>query len=422
MNIHKFVSDLKKVKKERTSGFKERFTWRQGTTTLCESKDHYEYLDTFSTSLTKGEFNLENISIRSLFEECVEDGRELVQSWDPRYGPGSGYLVEAAGAIASSDFSNISGQIVYTRLIEKMMLEDYVFTKMIPTQTTPYSGEKIAGIDGLGDKAEIVAELQPYPTIGVSEDWIETPATTKRGFIVPISKEAIFFDRTNRLLQEAGKVGEWLAVNKEKRAIDCVIDENTTIHRYKWKGTAYATYQGSTPWINITASNGLVDWTDIDKANATFNVLTDPSTGEPIVVKADTLICDPALEMVANRIVNATQIVVGTGTVTHAGGYATTGDLVDTHATNSTYLLNPLRGAFNIVTTRLLTARQATDTTWYYGSPSRAFVYMENWPITVIKLDEGPDMFSRDIVTQFRCSERGQYAVIEPRYMVECTA
>ena len=422
MNTRKLIRDLQLAKREKTPRFREPFAMRNGTQVICESKDHYEYLDTFTSALDDGSIRPEELSIREIFEECIPDGRELAHACNPRDISGTTTLLEAAGAIAASDFSNISGQIVYTRLIEKMTAEEFKFTQLIPTQSTPYDGEKIAGIDGLGDKAEIVRELEEYPTIGTSEDWIETPATTKRGFIVPISKEAIFFDRTNRLLQEAGKVGESLGINKEKRAIDCMIDENTTVHRHKWKGTAYATYQTTTPWDNITASNGLVDWTDIDNANQTLNALTDPSTGEPIVVEADTLICTKQLEMIALRIVNATQVTVVSGTLTHAGGYATSGDLVDTDARSNTMVANPMRGAFQVLSSRLLAARALTDTTWLYGNPRKAFVYMENWPIAVIKLDEGPAMFHRDIITQFRCSERGQYATLEPRYMVENTA
>ena len=35
-----------------------------------------------------------------------------------------------------------------------------------------------------------------------------TPQTAKRGFIVPVTKEAIFFDRTNLVLQRAAEVGD----------------------------------------------------------------------------------------------------------------------------------------------------------------------------------------------------------------------
>lgn len=411
MNTRKFIRDLQTVKKEKTPRFRETYRMRDGTTVLCESKQHYEYIDTFCRSLEDGSMKPEDVSIKQLFEGSIPDGRELVETFDPRKGGSSNRtLVEAAGAIASSDFSSISGQIVYTRLIEKLQAEENVFTQMIPTQSTPYDGERIAGIDGLGDSAEIVPEGENYPLISVGEDWIDTPSTTKRGFIVPITKEAIFFDRTGRLLQEAGKVGESLAINKEKRAIDCVIDENTTAHRYKWRGTTYATYQTTSPWDNITASNGLLDWTDIDAANQTLNGITDPSTGEPVVVEADTLICCKQLEMIAQRIINATTIRVATP------GWATSSN------PNETELSNPMSGAYNLVSTRLLAARQATDTTWYYGNPKKAFVYMENWPIAVITEEGGYEMFHRDIVTQYRCSERGQYATLEPRMMTENTA
>lgn len=407
MNIRKFVRDLNAVKKERGRS-KERFTWRQGTVTLCESKEHYEYLDAFTTALTSGEIKPEEFSIRELFEECVPDGRELARSFDPRRGGDNTMLIEAAGGVAASDFSNITGQIVYTKLIEKMALEDYVFTKLIPTQSTPFDGERIAGIGGIGDEAESVGEGEQFPLVGVSEDWIDTPQTTKRGMIIPITKEAIFFDRTNQLLTEAGKIGEWLAVNKEKRAIDCVIDENVTTHRHKWRGTTYGTYQTSTPWINDTSTGyELVDWTDIDAIEQLYNAITDPSTGEPVAIEPTHLIVTKEYEMVARRILSATQIV------THVGGYATTGNLSETQWPN------PYQAKYQLVSTRLLASRAADDDDWYLGNPTKAFVYMENWPIAVIRQDEGHDMFHRDIVTQFRASERGQYYVLEPRAMAK---
>ena len=80
----------------------------------------------------------------------------------------------------------------------------------------------------------------PYPHLGFGEDYIETPSTTKRGFIVPVTKEAIFFDRTHLVLSRAAEVGEMLGLNKEKRLIDLVIG---VTNNYKWKGTTYNTYQ-----------------------------------------------------------------------------------------------------------------------------------------------------------------------------------
>ena len=52
-----------------------------------------------------------------------------------------------------------------------------------------------------------------------------------------------------------------------------------------------------------------------------------------------------------------------------------------------------------------------------------AFAYMENWPITVTQSAPGSDEeFNNDIVVRFKASERGAAAVLNPRYVVKCTA
>jgi hypothetical protein len=404
----KIYRQLEAAKRDRRGNFRERFRLSHGREVLCESRQEWNWWENFTLGLQKGHIKPEEFSIADLFESLVKDGRELRRLFDPRRGPVN--LSEAAGAVASSDFSSITGQILYTMMMQDLKPEDYPFQKVIPTQSTQFSGEKIPGIANLGDLAEVVAENEDYPLMGTSEDYIETPETKKRGFIVPITKEAIFFDRTGMLLQKCAKVGDSLMLNKEKRAIDCLIDENTTTHRYKWRGTTYASYQATTPWDNVTATNALVDWTDLDNAEQTFNAITDPNTGEPVVLEANTIVVTKSLEQTAARVINATQIVM------HSGGYAVTGNLTETQAPN------PYRSKYSILTSRLLAARLGTDTTWFLGDPAKYARYMENWPITVTQAPAGnADDFNRDIVAKYKCSERGQYAVIEPRVMVQNT-
>lgn len=402
---------LEAAKRTRSGNFRESIALSFGREIICESRAQFDWWEEFTNALKTREIRTDDFGIRDLFETFVEGGREMAQSWGPNNGASGGVsLIEAAGAIGSSDFSHITGQIVYAELIGKLTPEDYPFQQLIPTQQTQFNGEKIAGIAGLGDMAGVVPEGQQFPFVGTTEDWIETPVTTKRGFIVPITKEAIFFDRTGQLLAEAGAVGDSLMLNKEKRAIDCLIDQNTQAHRYKWRGTSYETYNASSPWGNITTGNALVDWTDIDNANQTLNAITDPNTGEPVVVEADTLICCKSLEMTANRIKNATEITVTTP------GFATSLN------PNQTRQANPMSGAYNVVTSRQLAARLSLDTDWFYGSPSKYAAYMENWGITVVEAPtNNSDDFNRDIVSKFKCSERGQYAVKQPRVMSKCT-
>ena len=377
----------------------------------------YEHLE---EHLAKGDLKPEDFSLRDLAEELIPDGREVVASWGPKRGGGFTALQEDAQAVTTGHFANITGQVMYSKIMDAYANEEFVFTAVIPTQPTQLSGEKIPGISQLGDNAQVVGEAQNYPRAGVIEDWIETPSTTKRGEIVEVTKEAVFFDRTNVLLARCGAVGNALGINKEKRAIDCIVDENTTAHRYRWRGqAAMATYNdntGSHTFDNLAASNGLVDWTDIDGAELLFAAMTDPNTGEPIMVMADTIIACPELDASVFRVLNATMIALS------VGGFATSGNLSRTDAANPVGASRPFTARYRPLTSRLLPTRMATDTSWFLGSPSRAFAYMENWPITVVQQGAGSeDEFNRDIVFKVKASERGAYATVEPRLMVKST-
>ena len=241
-----------------------------------------------SKQLHPGEF-----SVQSCAEHTIPEGREFVRACDPRFGGTS--LMEAVDAVDTSAFSNIIGQLVINKVLEGYMSPKFEFTNGVTTIDTKFSGEKIPGVGGIGDKAEQISEGNPFPTVGLNEDYIETPITTKHGFIIPVTKEAIFFDRTNLVLQRAGEVGEYLGLHKEKEIINAFIDANTTQYRYKWKGTTYGSYQSTTPWINLKATNGLYDWTNVQAAELLLANMLDPSTGQPIMVEADCIVVPPAL-------------------------------------------------------------------------------------------------------------------------------
>jgi hypothetical protein len=370
------------------------------------------FYDDLSEGLRNKQIRFGDFSLRQLFEHFVPDGRELAGMYDPRYN-GSSELRETASVVASSQFAKISGQLLYNAIMEAYEQEAFVFSSIIPTTSTQFSGERIPGISGIGDEALIVDEGQPYPKAGASQTYIDTPTTTKRGLIVEVTKEAIFFDRTGVLADRCSKVGEALGLNKEKRAINCLVDENVTDHRYRWRDTTIATYgdnSGSHSWDNLAASNALVDWTDIDAAEQLFSEMLDPETGEPILINPSHLIVTRQLLYTARRVVNAAEITVTTP------GYATTGNPTETR------VQNPIQN-YTIVSTAQLARQMATDTSWYLGDPRKAFRYMENWPMTVVQAPANNEAeFTSDVVMRFKASERGAYATIEPRAMVKCTA
>lgn len=361
-----------------------------------------------SESLCEGHLKPEDFSIRDLAEALVPDGREWVRMLDPR-SAGSVSVLESTGAVDVTAFLNITGQVIYSKIMESYLQEAFVVSKLVETIPTRLDGEKIPGISRVADTIEEVAPRMPYPHLGFGEDYIETPSTTKRGFIVPVTKEAVFFDRTHLVLSRAAEVGEVLGLNKEKRLIDLVIG---VTNNYKWKGTTYNTYQTTTPWINSLATNELVDWTNVDKAEQLFADILDPATGEPVLVKGTTVLVMPAYRHAAHRVFSAAEL-----TFTAAG------------STTATVAANPLTGYrvydSRLAYRRIIAAGIAAATAkkyWFVGDFRRAFAYMENWPITITQTPIGSEAeFNNDIVLRFKASERGAAAVLNPRYVVKNT-
>lgn len=352
-----------------------------------------------------------DFSLRDMAEALVSDGREWLRSLDPRNATS---VLEAGGAVDLTAFSNITGQLLISEVLAGFQTEEFQISGLFRNTPTRLSGEKIPGIANVGDVTSEVSEGMPYPSAGFGEDYIETPATTKHGVIIPVTKEAIFFDRTGLILERAREVGVSLGLDKEKRCCDVLIGAT---NNYKWKGTSYNTYQTTTPWVNTLsgAAYALVDWESVEEVELLFAKMLDPNTGEPIVIANGlTMVVPPALKHTANRILNATELRYG-GTSTTTSSLVTSG--------------NPLAGSgYRAVSSRFFNRRLVAGlskseanaaTCWWMGDIAGAFRYMENWPITVTQAPLNSEAeFTQDIVMRFKASERGVAAVWEPRKAV----
>ncbi len=350
----------------------------------------------------------EEFSIRDLAEGLVPDGHEWVRLMDPRAGGGVN-LLEAGEAVDVTAFLNVTSQIIYSKIMDAYTQDAFAISGLVDTIPTRLDGEKIPGITRISGEDAVVNPGMPYPSLGFGEDYIETPSTTKRGYIVPITKEAIFFDRTHLVLSRAAEVGELLGLNKEKRLLDLVVG---AANNYKWLGDAYDTYQAAAPWINVQASNELVDWTNVDAAEQLFADMLDPATDEPVLLQANTVLVMPAYRHAAHRIFNALEIRFN-----------------PTSSDTTTLAANPL-SYYRVVESRLAYRRviasgeTAADAKkwWFLGDFKKAFAYMENWPITVTQSAQNSEAdFSQDIVARFKASERGAAAVLNPRFVVKST-
>lgn len=367
-------------------------------------------------------YTADDFSFKALFEQCFGWG-EVRSCLADKSRLVTQHVYEAAGAVSTAAFKDISGQIIFSMMLPRYMDEEFIFTKVIPERQSPYTFEKAAGLSGIGpgsDSEWVVPEGEPYNYAGFGQNYINLPETLKRGKIVPVTREAIFFDRTAMVKEMAGQVGYWLGYNREVRAIDCIIDENAGAksaasggHRYHWLGTSIPTYgdnSGTHSWDNLVASNALVDWSDINDIEQVMNDIVDPFTGAPILSNATTLITTKQLEKTAGRIMSASQLKTTTP------GYATSGN-----PTQGEWA-NPYAGAFRHLSSRLLAQRLATDTSYFFGAPEKAFVYVINFPFgTRSAPTNSSEEFNRDIVLQERADERGAYGTIEPRLMMKST-
>ena len=360
-------------------------------------------------ALQQKELRSEDFRIRDLAEALIPGGRDWVKELECR--PTSA-LVEADG-IDVTAFLNVTKQMVFHKILESYHSEMFVMSKLVETIPTQFDGEKIPGAGSIADSGREIHPGMPYPNADFAEDYVETPNTVKRGLIVSITKEAIFFDRTHLILDRAAQVGETLALQKEKRILDAVLGLTNT---FRWKGKGYNTYCSGVndPYINAISPNPLIDWESLENAENLFANMLDPATREPVLIEPDTVLVMPQKRGTAYRLFHSaaefSQNVSETNTISSVP--------------------NPY-GHYRVISSRIA-YRRLVDTGvtasnaagyWYLGNFRKAFAYMENWPITVTQSVSGSEAdFEQDIVVRFKASERGTPAVINPRYVVKCTA
>lgn len=384
---------------------------------LCDDPQ-YGYDQTvnmLSESFAEGHMSIKDFSLREAAETFM--GNEWMAQLNPKSGriPSLRQLREsAADAVAFAQFSGITGQIFFDSVLQATTREELVFSKLVETKPSSILDmERIPGMSDIGDEFTTVGENDEYPFVGFSEDFIDIAEKKKRGARVGVTKEMIRGDKTGLLADRADGLGWFLGLNKEKRIIDAVIDENGGAtsavnggHRYHWKGTSYASYQTTSPWINVATSNGLAGVDNIDTAFKLINNMVDPYTGEPIIIIPKHIVVTSDRYHKAKGVVRAQEVRYNTNA--NAGT-----------ATTESVGPNPLDD-YDIIFSRLLKARAATDTDWWYGDVRQAVKYFSIWDNENESLGANSEAaFARDIIMQFKCSEMGAAAVVQPRALIE---
>ncbi len=350
----------------------------------------------------------EDFSLRDLAEALIPDGSEWVRTLDPC---GALSLTESEG-VDSTAFMNVTGRIISAKIRESYEHESFVASKLISAIPSRLSRERIPGVSRINSDAMQVQEGMPYPNAGVAEEYVDTPETSKHGLIVPVTREAVFFDLTGLVLKRASEVGEILGANREKRILDVILGVTNT---YSLNGTAYNTYYAASdngPWVNKLTANELEDWSDVDAAEQLFNAMCDDATGDPILMNPNTVLLMPGKRFAAAQVFYPGNVSLSNASRTQEVSLKNL--LGDYRVESSAYAYRRL----------ISSGVAATDATkyWFIGDFRRAFAYVENWGLTVSRSSAYSEAsFSQDILVRYKASERGVPAVLDPRCVVCCT-
>lgn len=383
-----------------------------------------------SRKLTFGKINLKVLAYELMGENAPNEAKRLQEAghrlkddsakaeWD-RFGDAGGYvpLREAGIPVGTSAFGNITGQLVFSEIRDAFVEETNIFTPRVRTVESEFAdAETVPGIQRIGDQGTLVAEGGQYNTVGFGEEFFTWPAKDKRGLIVDVTEEAIFFDRTNLVAERAREVGRALGISMENQNINTFIGG---VNNYVRNGVGVNTYQTATPFINAVTGVTLNDWRDIERLELLFDDIVDPNTGEVIELRSD----DMQLVVTTFKRHTAQQILRATNLRSDSNDAAATrSELRDSPNTIASYDLVTSRRLKQRLRASLasgglnLTEAQAREFHWLVNM-MEAFVWLENWPLrTFSQGADGPMAFDADIVMRHKASYRGAAAVREPRW------
>lgn len=354
------------------------------------------------------ELQPEDISLRELWEALIGPVSETLENAHGRmFSRGSqlipmGVQESEGSAVMTASFTDITGVLLASKLIAGYNLPGYIGDLLLDTMPSRLQVERYAGFTALEQPFE-VREGAPYKESGFIDKYATSEAL-KKGRLLNITEEAIYFDRTGQLLKKAMDLGEKARLERETVMLNCATDRFAGAGRFIYSplGVGEALYRlvgtATSPTVNQLAGNALVDWTDIDNVLQVFAAMNDEN-GDPIVVFPKTILVPSALLMVAKRIVGATEIRTGLTT-----------------ATETTLWANPMTG-YQVVSSPLLDRISQTD--WYLGDFKKQFVWHQVWPLQVMRTTLQEEKHLRDIVFSLKVRYFGGAASIDDKYVVQ---
>lgn len=373
----------------------------------------------------------DQVSVRALWEGLVGPCEETLPSYMPA---GRFNFVEPRAfqeAIDSTTFPNATGVLIASRVIDAYNGLPTIGDTLVTVMPSRLKSERFVGFTSLEGPKE-VPEAGPYEESGFGEKYVTTE-TAKKGRILELTEETIFFDQTGQILLRAQQLGEATRQERELIILGGVLDvagaadlvANGVKFRpvYRPSGVATALYSHGTYQNHLATATALVDWTDIDEVMRYHaeNVRDDRAISAerlPIIWNPRTLLVSRKLLGTASRILSATQYQTQPGAA-DASAVTISGNPLNTVAPGLTIASSPL-----IDYMATLTGSTYDDSDdWFIGDFRRQFIWQEIWPVQTSRARQDDDAaFRRDIVARFKVRYYGGIAALDTKSVVKVNA
>jgi len=345
---------------------------------------------------------------------------ELVRYKDAQI---SGNVKEAEGGVVMpSHFLNINafsmavGGLLDAQIMAAYSVPQFIGDNFVTVSPTRTNGGKKIGVkmDGALRDQSRLASGEPYPTVGLVEDWITVPQNERRGLTIQVNQETLLYDRTEQVVSAAQRSGEMIRYNRERRIARTVMGIDNTHNRLDIPSVSYQSVAAAIPHNFVNQlDRELEDYRDIDAILQLLAGNVDPATGIEIDVDLSraTLLTAPGRALTGRRIATTTEIAFAGGT-----------GLTLSRAPN------PLQSSFNVASSMIwfnllateLGDRDAAQEVFWFGDFQRAFGYRELVPFEVQNAPLSSEDMRRDIILIRVAREIGVPYVNEPRYVARC--
>lgn len=302
-------------------------------------------------------------------------------------------------AVSSDMFPTLNGEIINAVLIAAYDIPGLIGDELTTTIPSKHEIERIGGFDAV-EMPEEVQEGRDYNDSDMGEKYA-TGSTVKKGRLLTVTEEAIYFDQTGQLLDRAAGIGRKARLEREQVIVQGVQDVNSNV--YKPSGTAEAFYSSSRTRAganayNLSASSPFGE-SGLDNVKLLVKKMVDEN--------GDFVFINPLGVKVLYPGDLETQVLQMARTIKVPEG--------DENADNIH------RGTFTPMTSPYITEQSSTD--WYYGTFKEDFVWLEVWPLQTFTAKPGNMReFTADIKSQHKVRYRGGIMARDCTHSYKCQA